>query len=114
MIAFLVVFVALFFGDDVGKMLGLKDGLHADLIGIPSPTIIHPPKHKPKIDAEGVNPKDNTKEKTRKTKDGKNLDKQKEKTKDAARKADDGVLPEIAYSRSHGSAWERDRKISRI
>jgi uncharacterized protein (TIGR03067 family) len=44
MLAFFAVFVALFFGDDVGKLAGFKDGFHADLIGIEKPHFTKLPK----------------------------------------------------------------------
>src|SRR5206468_762514 len=39
-VAFLLVVMAIWFGDYIGKdLLGMKGGLHADLIGIPKPPV---------------------------------------------------------------------------
>jgi uncharacterized protein (TIGR03067 family) len=46
MLGFIAIFAAFFFGKEIGPLVGLDNGFHADLIGLPNPHIVKLPKVK--------------------------------------------------------------------
>ena len=87
MLVFIAVCGAVFFGDDLGPMIGFENGLHADLLGIPKPMKPVQARLKSKVDpnpnkdGEKDTVKDGIKDKGKGDKD-KSQDGHKDKGKD--------------------------------